>query len=146
MYASDIVSTFWDLGFDLFCDKTFFNPHFIEADILDSESPLKELKGKMDILLFNQVFRLFNRKRQLKMAKNLVQIGTAEVWIVGWQVGSSHGRSVPVGIQSGAPSASAESERRLFHNYQTWQELWEQVGEETGTQWAVDTSMQPLEE
>ena len=146
MYASDIVSTFWDLGFDLFRDKTFFNPHFIEADILDTESRLQELKGKVDVFLANQVFHLFNRERQLTMAKNLVGIGTKDVWIVGWQVGSGHGRSIPVGTTTGVPYVSSDSDTRLFHNHETWKELWQQVGEQTGTEWSVETSMQPLEE
>ncbi|KAL8759411.1 MAG: hypothetical protein Q9199_000780 [Rusavskia elegans] len=146
MYASDIVSAFWDLSFDLFRDKPFFNAHFIEADILDAESPLKELKGEVGILLANQVFHLFNRERQVAMAKSLVYLGTMDAWIVGWQVGSSRGRPLPVATQTGGHSGSAGSDTKLFHNDQTWQELWQQVGEETGTKWSVETSMQPLEE
>ena len=146
MYASDIVSGFWDLSFDLFRDKASFNACFTEADILDLESPLKELKGRMNILMANQVFHLFNRERQLKMAKNLVYLGTRDAWVIGWQVGSGHGRPLPVETQTGGHSGSAGSDTKLFHNDHTWQELWKQVGEETGTTWSVETSMQPLED
>ncbi|KAL8800721.1 MAG: hypothetical protein Q9182_004964 [Xanthomendoza sp. 2 TL-2023] len=145
MYASDIVAGFWDLGFDLFRDKTIFNAHFIEADILDTESPLNVLRGKVDVLLVNQVFHLFNRERQVTMAKKLVYLSTSGAWVVGWQVGSSHGRSLPVQTQTGGHSGSAGSDTKLFHNNQTWQELWQQVGEETGTEWSIETSMQSLE-
>ncbi|KAL8776866.1 MAG: hypothetical protein Q9194_002895 [Teloschistes cf. exilis] len=145
MYAADIVSEFWDLSFDLFRDRSFFNARFIQANILDSESPLKVLEGKVNILLANQVFHLFNKERQVTMAKNLVSLGTSDAWIVGWQVGSSHGRPLPVRTQTGGSSGSAGSDTRLFHNDQTWQELWQDVGKETGTQWSVETSMHPLE-
>ena len=146
MYASDIVSRFWDLGFDLFRDRTSFNARFIQADILDADSPLKELKSKIDIMLVNQVFHLFSRDRQVNMAKSLVSLGTSDVWVLGWQVGSSHGRPLPVETQTGGKSGSAGSDTKLFHNDRTWQELWRQVGEETGTKWSVETFMQPLEE
>ncbi|KAL8671555.1 MAG: hypothetical protein Q9168_003940 [Polycauliona sp. 1 TL-2023] len=145
MRASDIEASFWDLGFDLFRDRESFKARFIQANILDKESPLAVVRGKVDILLANQVFHLFNRERQVAMAKNIVGLGSRDAWVVGWQVGSSHGRALPIDTQTGGHSGSAGSDTRLFHNDRTWQELWQEVGEATGTEWAVETSMQPLE-
>lgn len=147
MYATDIVPDFWHLGYDLFRDKARFNARFIAADILAAHSSLlQELEGRVDISLVNQVFHLFSREKQVTMAKNLVRMSTAPGWIVGWHVGSQEGRALPVSTQTGGSDGSAGSETKLFHNDRTWRELWQEIGQETGTQWEVQTWMQPLNE
>lgn len=146
MFATDIVSDFWDLSYDLFRDKDSFQAHFNTADVLDSNAPLGEIKSEADILLVNQVFHLFNRERQVAMAKNLVACSRPDTWIVGWHIGSVSGRALPVGVHTGGATGSAGGDTKLFHNDDTWTELWQQVGAETGTQWSIETAMQPLEE
>ncbi|KAL9013394.1 MAG: hypothetical protein Q9173_001910 [Seirophora scorigena] len=146
MYATDIVSDFWELGYDLFRDKNSFCAEFIAADVLDPASSLTALEGKVDIFLLNQVFHLFNKERQIQAAKNVVALSRQGSWVVGWQAGSVKGRALPVGTQTGGSSGSAGSDTKMIHNQATWQALWQQVGEETGTQWSIETRMQPLEQ
>ncbi|KAL8671562.1 MAG: hypothetical protein Q9168_003947 [Polycauliona sp. 1 TL-2023] len=142
MYATDIIPEFWDLSSDLFLDAATFKARFIQADILDPSSPLtKQLADKkIDIMLVNQVFHLFNRETQVSMAKNLIELGSSDTWIAGWQIG---GRSGKPSIRH--QGTIAGHNERLFHNDQSWQEMWRQIGEETGTQWEVQTSSLPLE-
>lgn len=147
MYATDIVPDFWDLGYDLFRDKERFHAWFIAADILDPESSsLRELQGRIDICLVNQVFHLFSREKQFTMAKHLISMSRPGSCIVGWHVGSNQGKALPISTQTGGPDGSAGSETRLFHNHMSWRELWQEVGHTTGTQWEVETWMQSLQE
>ncbi|KAL8996354.1 MAG: hypothetical protein Q9169_004120 [Polycauliona sp. 2 TL-2023] len=142
LFASDIIPDFWLLGFDLFRDRATFDARFIQSDILDRESALMkgEHKGKMDIILVNQLFHLFSRETQVQMAKNVVELGTRDAWVAGWQIGGRNG--VPSGRHKGTVAGSDE---RLFHNDRSWKEMWGQVGRETGTRWVVETLELPLE-
>ncbi len=66
MYSSDIIPKLWDASYDLYRDADHMEAHFITTDILDWASPLMELRGKMDILIANLVFHLFDWERQVK--------------------------------------------------------------------------------
>lgn len=146
MYATDIISDFWELSYDLFRDKESFDAQYITADVLDSTSPLSQIGRKIDICLVNQVFHLFDRKSQLMMAKNLVALSQPSCWVVGWHIGSINGAALPVRTETGGDTGSAGSDTKLFHNNETWRDLWRQVGQETNTNWSVETRMQPLRE
>ncbi|KAL8974488.1 MAG: hypothetical protein Q9197_001278 [Variospora fuerteventurae] len=146
MYATDIVSDFWELSYDLFRDKDSFRAEFITADVLNPASPLTVLKGEVDIFLVNQVFHLFDKERQIQVAKNIIALSSKDSWVVGWQVGSVDGVALPVRTQTGGSSGSAGSQTKQFHNKETWEAMWQRAGEETNTQWSVETHMEPLEQ
>lgn len=59
MYATDIVGDFWEIGYDLFRDRDSMNAHFIKADILDADSALQALHGKIDVVYVGSVLHLF---------------------------------------------------------------------------------------
>ena len=59
MYASDIVLDFWDIGFDLFQDRASMNAQFVQADLLDEGSALRQLKGTIDIIYVGSVLLFF---------------------------------------------------------------------------------------
>ncbi|KAL8833987.1 MAG: hypothetical protein Q9170_003989 [Blastenia crenularia] len=146
MYATDITPDFWGLSYDLFRDKAFFDARFITADVLGSMPWLGQLETNIDIFLVNQVFHLFDAARQLVMAKNIVALSQSNSWVVGWQIGSINGAALPVRTETGGETGSAGSDTKLFHNDATWRELWQQVGQETNTEWSVETRMQALSE
>ncbi|KAL8901481.1 MAG: hypothetical protein Q9207_005179 [Kuettlingeria erythrocarpa] len=146
MYATDIESDFWKLGYDLFRDGDSFQAKFMTANILDPASPLSALEGQVEIILVNQVFHLFDKERQIKAARNMVALSRQGSWVIGWQVGSISGATLPVRTQTGGSSGAAGGDSKLFHNEETWQALWQQIGKETDTQWSVETRMQPLEQ
>ena len=110
----------------------------IQADILDQSWPLMELRSKLEIILANQLFRLFNWERQVKAAIMLVKLSNSRTWIAGHQIGSSIGRARPV-----LPDTGGEA-TKLFQTPKTWQEFWRQVEESTGTKWEVESSSKLL--
>lgn len=146
MYASDIVPEFWDISFDLYRDTNSMKARFLEADILDQASPHTKMHGKMDILLVNQVFHLFDWDTQVKAAKNMVALSRPGTWMVGYQIGSVIGRAVPVRTTTGGTIGAAGSTSKFYHNPDTWQDIWRQIEEETGTEWAVESSLHELKE
>lgn len=146
MYASDIVPGFWDIGYDLYRDSERMEASFLDADILDSASPHIALSGKVDILLANQVFHLFDWERQVQAGKNMVLLSRPGTWIVGYQIGSELGRAAPVKITTGGAAGAAGGGSKFFHNSNTWRDLWGQIQLETGTEWIVTCSMCSLRE
>lgn len=144
MYASDIIPEFWSLGYDLYRDRDRMQARFLKADILDPDSPHAELRGKLDIILVNQVFHLFDWERQIEAGKHIVALSRPGTWIVGYQVGSATPRAVPVKTTSGGEAGAAGSTTKFIHNPESWQEMWQQVERETGTQWVVECSVRPL--
>jgi SAM-dependent methyltransferase len=74
VYGSDLKKDFWEIGYDLFLDKSSLKTKFIEADIFDAESNLKELDGKLDIVHAASFLHLFDWDGQIKAAKRLIEL------------------------------------------------------------------------
>ena len=85
MYASDINSDLWQMGFDLFKDRDRMLATFIPADILDPDSGLKALNGKVDIVITNQILHLFDWQGQIRAMKRIVECSRPETLVVGYQ-------------------------------------------------------------
>lgn len=127
MYASDLRPELWELGYDLFRDRERMKARFIEADILDPITPLRELKGKIDIILTCQLLHLFSLKDQLEALKKIVKMSRLGTCVVGYQGGAVQ----PTELQM--PWAVM-----FYHNVDSFNELWRMVERETGTRWVVD--------
>ena len=95
MYSSDIAPELWDISYDLYRDADRMKARFVSADILDSASPLMELRGKMDILIANLVFHLFDWERQVAAGKNMVALSRLGTLLIGRHIGHSIGRAIP---------------------------------------------------
>jgi SAM-dependent methyltransferase len=130
-YASDLKANFWDLGYDMFLDKSSLKTKFLEADIFDADSPLKQLDGKIDIINTASFFHLFDRDDQVKAAKRVVQLlkPVPNALIVGRQGGKP---------EAGSFSHLMKNMTAFWHNVESWKDMWKQVGEETGTEWKVE--------
>ena len=133
-FASDVKKTFWDLGYDMFLDKSSLRTKFLEADIFDEDSQLKQLDGKLDIVHTSSFFHLFDLEEQIKVAKRVIRLL----------------KPVPnallVGRQAGLPDAGSFSHvlnrtGPFWHNAESWKDMWERVGKETGTQWHVEAEL-----
>ena len=133
MYASDLRSDLWEIGYDLFRDRTTMKARFIQADIFDSSSPLQGLNGRIDIIFACQFLHLFSWKKQSEVLKKVVEMSRPGTCLVGYQVGRVH----PVEIQR--PWGIM-----FYHNVDSFNELWRQVADETGTGWAVDALLVEL--
>jgi SAM-dependent methyltransferase len=128
-YASDLKKDFWGFGYAMFLDKPTLQTQFMEADIFDADSELKKLDGKIDIINAASFFHLFDWDQQVQAAKRVVQILKP---VSG---------SLIVGRQGGKPEAGSFAHIKklsaFWHNPESWEKMWKQVGEETGTEWQV---------
>lgn len=132
--GSDLKKNFWDISFDLFVDKDTLKTKFIEADVLDPESGLKELDGTIDIVNAASFFHLWDWEGQVKAAKRIVQLLKAEpgVMLVGRQGGQ---------VNAGDFSHISKEHTAYWHSPESWTKLWKQVGDETNTNWDVNASL-----
>ncbi|KAI4704346.1 hypothetical protein J4E81_001412 [Alternaria sp. BMP 2799] len=130
-YASDVKTDFWGFGYDLFLDKSTLQTQFMEADIFDANSELKQVDGKMDMINAASFFHLFDWDGQVKAAKRVVQLlrPVAGSLIVGRQGGKP---------EAGSFSHLMKEQTAFWHNPESWARMWEQVGEETGTEWQAE--------
>jgi hypothetical protein len=137
--GADLHGDFMQLGYELFKDKDTLKTKFLEADIFDPESSLKPLERKMGIIYVGAFLHLFGWDKQVQVAKRLVELSTPKKGslVLGRQVGS---------INPGAVMHSTNSENQMYrHDPVTFEKLWKQVGDETGTSWKVDAKLDTVE-
>lgn len=134
MYASDISPELWELGFDLFRDKARMTAKFIEADILDTASQLRQLNGRMDIIIACQFLHLFSWEQQIVAMKRIVGFSRPGSILIGYQR-----------AQVQAQEISRKWGRMYYHTAETFREIWRQVEGQTGTKWEVSVSMVDLQ-
>lgn len=113
------------------------------GDVLSSSpASLSELDGAFDVLHLASVLHLFAWDDQVRVCERIVRFlrpGAADVLIVGRQRGSRE----PL-MEEGAGGESGGGRvvvGRFGHNIETFQALWDVVGERTGTRWQVSGEM-----
>lgn len=76
MYAFDIEPRFFDVGYDFYNDRDHFKATFMTVDGTKAidETPLRDLKGKLDIIWCPKFLHLFNRAGQIETAARLIQL------------------------------------------------------------------------
>jgi SAM-dependent methyltransferase len=136
MYGIDIEPAFFQLGYDLFRDRNTLEATFLEADLIKSQHPLPSLEpilGKIDIISAQSLFHLFNLDDQKTVARHLISLtkpGNGAM-IAGRQVGCRHAQE----------GSGLTAETRVFaHNVESWTQLWEEVGQQTGSRWEVQAT------
>jgi hypothetical protein len=128
---------FMELGFDLFLDRDKLKATFIEADIFDPESALKQLDGKMSLIYTEAFFHLFNLEQQTAVAKRLVKVFKGKPGDI--LFGAHIGQKV-----AGLRKHRSGRGEMYSHSEESWKQFWDKVGEETGTKWEVTTSFTPV--
>jgi hypothetical protein len=130
-----------DIGYDLFQDRHKFKGAFVIDDLLkqkqggDEDRP-DALDGKMTFIHATSFFHLFTWGDQVRAAKRMLRFldpKRQDVMIFGRQVGTMLPRD----------HGKAGSDKVYLHNATTWQMLWDEVGEHTGTRWKA--TMEPTE-
>jgi ubiquinone/menaquinone biosynthesis C-methylase UbiE len=127
MYASDLHSELWEIGYDLYRDRDTMKAQFIQADILDENSRLNDLTRKIDVFIICQLLHLFSWEDQIKACKTMVKMSKPGSIIIGYQLGQTDFQShkTPWGMM-------------CFHNAKTFRQMWGLVAEETNTSWDVE--------
>ncbi|KAI0969657.1 hypothetical protein F4678DRAFT_439611 [Xylaria arbuscula] len=139
LYGTDVEPRFLDIGFDLFRDRDKFQGEFIIGDMLkqgEDDERLDVLDGKMSFIHATSFFHLFTWDDQVRVAIRMVrflQSDRRDVMIFGRQVGTTLPRD----------NGRAGSDKVYLHNADSWQRLWDKVGERTETTWK--TTMEPTE-
>ncbi|KAI1473634.1 hypothetical protein F4774DRAFT_415635 [Daldinia eschscholtzii] len=140
LYGTDLEPRFLDAGYDLFKDQNKLKATFVAGDMLshsgqngEDDGKLKVLYGKMNIIHATSFFHLFTWEDQVRAASKMVKFLNADdpdVMIFGRQVGTT-----TPGDREGARKS-----KRFLHNATSWQELWDEVGKETGTAWRTEVN------
>lgn len=163
LYGVDVEPGFVQAGYELFRDRQRFRATFVVGDLLNSDHDgggedtgrggdanshryssrsgsigsssrsLKTLDGKMSIIHAMSFFHLFGWEAQVKAAARMVRFlrpDDPDVVIFGRHVGTSQ----PADREGGRGVSGS----RYLHNAETWQQLWDEVGERTGTRWRTE--------
>lgn len=129
---------FVELGYDLFLDNPeTLHTQFVIGNMLDDgNAELNALEGTFDTFHVGLVLHLFNLQEQVKFLKRIMKLSKRDttVLVVGHCIGHVDGVEV----------TSTRGELTMRHNLETWEKLWHQVSEETGTKWKLRTDMDDL--
>jgi hypothetical protein len=135
IYSLEKEQGFLDASFDFFGDRDRPPAHFILGNLLDKNSPdIQALEGTVDIIHISMVLHIWDWEGQIQVCQRLIKLLKPEkgVLIVGRLVGrlepcvwlGPHGRSM------------------YKHNPDSFEKLWKELGELTGTQWVVRAFLQ----
>lgn len=133
MYAVDLSSDFWELGYVLFKDRERLDAKLIVADVLasdDGNGDLEALKAKVDIIHAGSFFHLFDWDSQVEALKRLVSLTRKGALMVGHQTGRKPAKSTLIGGQP-----------RFYHDEKSWRNMWTEVGKVTGTTWELEVEV-----
>lgn len=132
----DIEGPLIELGYELFKDRSTLKSQFVVADIFvgavqgASWTGLEEKKA--DIIHCSAFFHLFPLPQQIVAAKNIARLVRPNGIIIGRQSGSVKPSEVP---------AIAEGSTSFRHDISTFQQMWDEVGRATDTEWNVSGSL-----
>ena len=134
----DIEPRLIDIGYELFLDRNSLQSKFTIEDVYNPNANWDSLTGKFDIINASAFFHLFPRPKQLEASCTLVCLGRSRkgTLIVGRTVGSLAPSEYPSFI---------EGESGFRHDLSTLQQLWDEVGEITGTRWEAEGSLDSVD-
>ncbi len=132
--ATDLKKEFWVIGHDLFRDESTLKTSFIEADVLDPDSALRDVDGQFNIAYTASFFHLFDWNTQVRAAKRVVQLLKPEPGslIIGRQGGK---------VEAGDFSQIKKELTSYWHNEDSWVKLWTEVGNQTNSRWQVEATL-----
>ncbi|KAG8994877.1 hypothetical protein FRB94_009626 [Tulasnella sp. JGI-2019a] len=138
LYGSDLRADYIELGYTLFKDKDTIKSTFFAADIFDPSSPYTTIDGKIDIVYTGSFFHLFTWDNQIKVAKRIVQVLRPQKgsMVLGRQSGS---------LIAGESTRRGGTQQVYRHDSTSFARMWKQVGDETGTEWEVQSELGDLD-
>lgn len=138
--GGELHGGFIEVGYKLFRDKHKLKSNMFQADIFDTTNDqLNALTGQMDIIYTGSFFHLWNWADQVTVACRLVELMASkkDSVILGRQAGNLHPGEIPHRINQ---------EGTMYqHDPSSWERLWEEVGERTGTSWRVEATFSERE-
>ncbi|KAK1991251.1 methyltransferase domain-containing protein [Colletotrichum falcatum] len=133
--AVELEAGYVEAGYELFRDRGTLRTRFVIADLLEDggAGELAGLEGSFDTAHMGLCLHLWNRDEQLAALRRVVRMMRRKpgAVIVGTAVGHVDGIEQP----------AIGNKPTLRHNVETWEKLWADVSEQTGTRWALQTDM-----
>lgn len=124
LFGTDLQPRFLELGKELFRDWGS-NITFVAGNMLDeNDDRLDVLHGRIDIIWASAFFHLFERQDQVKAAKQMVRF-----------LNPVNPNAVVFGLNGGPKIDGWE---KYVLDADAWREMWEEVGEATGTSWKTE--------
>jgi hypothetical protein len=139
LIGNDIVNHF-DLGYELFKDKDRFHVRYIESDLLFPTPEMQKLNGQIDVVSIVHVLHQWDWETQVLACKELVKFSGLGSVVIGYQGGTDDiAKRTKLNTENGQPEFT-------LHDAETFQRMWQVVGEETGTQWDTEAAIVPWNE
>ncbi|KAM7198367.1 hypothetical protein V8F33_005158 [Rhypophila sp. PSN 637] len=137
LFGTDLQPRFLELGNELFRDGQIRSRSsgitFVAGDMLDeNDVRLDVLNGRIDIIYASAFFHLFEAQDQIKAAKRMVHFLKTQ---------DQNPGPVVFGCNGGPRIAGSE---KYVLDADAWREVWDVVGQETGTRWK--TEMEVIED
>ncbi|KOC16897.1 hypothetical protein AFLA70_228g001690 [Aspergillus flavus AF70] len=133
----DIYQEYIDLGFELFHDRDrLSSTTFIARDFFDYHLNLMQWANRHKIVNSGYFMHLWNWDGQVKVAKRILESMCLQKDDI---ITGVHFGSAETGTWKEDPISKDPMYR---HNSKTFSRLWEQVGRETKTRWAVWSTME----
>lgn len=134
LWGLDKQEEFIALAHDFFRDETQFNGRFIVGDLLDRKhGELLAAQGTFGIIQLGMILHTWDRQGQLDACRRVIELLSSEPdsLIIGQSVGHLDGIESP-----------GRGGKCIFkHNAETFREMWDELGRETGTSWYVEASL-----
>ncbi|KAJ4294409.1 hypothetical protein N0V90_008099 [Kalmusia sp. IMI 367209] len=128
----------WSLGHDLYRDAGRLSTEFIQADLLSPSIQLVSLAGKIDVMGANHVLHNWDWATQIRGAATMMKLSKVGAMIVGFQIGTIDEEVV------WSPENGKESP--VLHNMATFERVWDEASEITGTERNVSSRLRDWED
>ncbi|KAK6352249.1 hypothetical protein TWF730_009080 [Orbilia blumenaviensis] len=138
-FGVDLHLKFVDLGYELFRDRSSLRTEFIAADILEDASDLvSKLTGQIDIIYAALILHHFTWEQQITVAKRIVSLLCPKPgsMIVGRNVAYRDSNQMD-------EIAKIQNIKPFHHDQASWERLWQQVQEDSESEWKFETWEQP---
>lgn len=131
LFAADLRADLMQIGFEMFRDRErLAEASFVTGNALaPDDAELNKLHGKVSIVHAANFFHLFSwdAQRQIGVRMDKLLQGKENVFVFGRHVGS---------LESGDRAfASHLSEEQYLHDQGSFQRLWDEIGDKTGSRW-----------
>jgi hypothetical protein len=158
LYATDPKKEFWELGCELFDDRTESPAKFLCAE---SQYPSKHgglldsLNGSVDVIFTSGLLDLFPRQSQLLLGGTMVELSKVGTKVVGCALGTVHEHggdhhSRPGEVSRAYHDACHANCNHSLHNGRCYQgsfhTLWVDICSQTRSSWKVEAQCVELSE
>lgn len=133
VFGAELRREYVEKGYDLFLDRETFGARIIVADVLDSHGLLDELEDQMDFIHVGLFLHLFDWEGQRRACGRMVRMLKKQkgVMVLGHHFGNLNPGDVPFGM----------SQKVYRHDEKSFERLWREVGERTGSEWTVKVTL-----